>query len=115
MWDIMYARLSFVILFLFSAIYAEEVLINVANDTIEESVLRIRSLPATVKIAEKNWTTVSDVLDVFNARNLVKNWNEEKNVNIVGVECGKDITTYVNALKNEELWALKGKVFLCII
>lgn len=107
MWIIMH--LSFVILFLFSAIYAEQVSLSFVNDTIEEPILRIRSLPTTVKVAEKNWTTLSDALDVFSARNLIKNWNEEQHVSVVKADCGKDITTYVKALQNEELWALKGK------
>lgn len=107
MWIVV--RLSFVILFLFSAIDAEQVLLGVANGTIEEPILRIRSLPTTVQVVEKNWTTLSDALDIFSARNLIKNWNEDKYVSVVGADCGKDITTYVKALQNEELWALKGK------
>ncbi|XP_036139324.1 nose resistant to fluoxetine protein 6 isoform X1 [Monomorium pharaonis] len=92
-----------VTLLIFSAIYvyAEEI------PTIpeEESVLRVRSLPMTINVVEKNWTSLSEMLDIFSARNLVKNWIEEKYP--IGVQCSKDITTYVNALKNEELWALK--------
>lgn len=94
-------------MFIVSAIYAEKIPI-VSNDNAEESILRVRSLPTTTDVIEKNWTSLSETLDVFSARNLVRNWAEGKYA--VGVQCGKDITTYVEALKNEELWALKGKI-----
>lgn len=94
-----------------SAIYAEEISTGVPNDNAEESILRVRSLPPTTHVVEKNWTSLSDTLDVFSARNLVRNWAEGKYA--VGVQCSKDITTYVEALKNEELWALKGKIKIC--
>jgi len=101
-------HLLIVTLFLLSAIYAEEISTGIPNDNAEESILRVRSLPTTTDVIEKNWTSLSEALDVFSARNLVRNWVEEKYA--VGVQCGKDITTYVEALKNEELWALKGKI-----
>lgn len=105
-------RLLFVTLFIsLTAIYAEEISSGIPNDNAEESILRVRSLPRTTDVVEKNWTSLSETLDVFSARNLVKNWAKEKYA--VGVQCGKDITTYVEALKNEELWALKGKIKLC--
>lgn len=110
-------RLSFVTLLIFSAIYvhAEEISIDTPSDAAEESILRVRSLPVTINVIEKNWTSLSDMLDIFSARNLVRNWIEGKYP--VGIQCGKDITTYVNGLKNEELWALKGKhnPFICSI
>ncbi|XP_050465173.1 nose resistant to fluoxetine protein 6 isoform X2 [Cataglyphis hispanica] len=99
-------RLPIVTLFIsLTAIYAEEISSGIPNDNAEESILRVRSLPRTTHVVEKNWTSLSETLDVFSARNLVKNWVEGKYA--VGVQCGKDITTYVEALKNEELWALK--------
>ncbi|KAL6448102.1 hypothetical protein ACFW04_000260 [Cataglyphis niger] len=99
-------RLLIVTLFIsLPAIYAEEISSGIPNDNAEESILRVRSLPRTTHVIEKNWTSLSEALDVFSARNLVKNWVEGKYA--VGVQCSKDITTYVKALKNEELWALK--------
>jgi len=108
-------HLPFITLFIFSAIYvhAEEVSTDIlSNNGAEESILRVRSLPMMINVVEKNWTSLSEMLDVFSARNLVKNWIEGKYS--VGIQCGKDITTYVNALKSEELWALKGKFNLFI-
>ncbi|KAL0106693.1 hypothetical protein PUN28_015324 [Cardiocondyla obscurior] len=96
-------HLPFVALLALSVIRAEE--IPTPSDATEEPILRVRSLPTTIDVVEKNWTSVSDMLDIFSARNLVKNWAEGKYS--VGEQCGKDITTYVDALKNEELWALK--------
>lgn len=101
-------HLLIVTLFLLSAIYAEEISTGIPNDNVEESILRVRSLPTMTNVIEKNWTSLSEALDVFSAHNLVKNWVEGKYT--VGVQCGKDITTYVEALKNEELWALKSKI-----
>ncbi|XP_070156257.1 O-acyltransferase like protein isoform X1 [Polyergus mexicanus] len=98
-------RLLIVLTLLISAIYTEEISTGVPNDNAEESILRVRSLPATTHVIEKNWTSLSDTLDVFSARNLIRNWAEGKYA--VGAQCSKDITTYVEALKNEELWALK--------
>lgn len=98
---------TFVTLLVFSVIHAEEASIDIPSDAPEEPTLRVRSLPTTINVVEKNWTSLSEMMDIFSARNLVKNWIEGKYP--VGVQCGKDITTYVNALKNEELWALKGK------
>ncbi|XP_011155276.1 O-acyltransferase like protein isoform X2 [Harpegnathos saltator] len=99
-------RAPFVALFVLSAaILAEEVSTDVPNGAVEESNLRVRSLPAINNVTEKNWTSLSDMLDIFSARNLVRNWAEGKHV--VGAQCGKDITTYVEALKKRQLWALK--------
>jgi len=108
-------HLPFITLFIFSAIYvhAEEVSTDILpNNAAEEPILRVRSLPMMINVVEKNWTSLSEMLDVFSARNLVKNWIEGKYS--VGIQCGKDITRYVNALKNEELWALKGKFNLFV-
>ncbi|XP_012232421.1 nose resistant to fluoxetine protein 6 isoform X2 [Linepithema humile] len=96
-------RLPLLTLLILSAISAEEISTDIPN--VEEPILRIRSLPATINVPEKNWTSLSDMLDVFSARNLIRNWVERKHN--IGVQCDKDITTYVDALKKEELWALK--------
>lgn len=88
-----------------TCVYTEEVSTDAPNNAAEEPILRVRSLPTTTNVIEKNWTSLSEMLDIFSARNLVKNWIEGKYP--VGVQCGKDITTYIDALKNEEMWALK--------
>jgi len=95
-----------------SVIYAEEVFADISND-VEEPIFRIRNPPTTINVIEKNWTSLSDVLDVFSARNLVRNWVEGEYA--IGAQCNKDITTYVEALKNNELWALKGTAHLAIL
>lgn len=101
----MYPPLVTLLIFSAICVHAEEISTSIPDDAAEEPVLRVRSLPTTINVVEKNWTSLSEMLDVFSARNLVRNWIEGKYP--VGVQCGKDITTYVNALKNEELWALK--------
>ncbi|XP_011695435.1 PREDICTED: nose resistant to fluoxetine protein 6 isoform X2 [Wasmannia auropunctata] len=88
-----------------TCVYTEEVSTDAPSNAAEEPILRVRSLPTTTNVIEKNWTSLSEMLDIFSARNLVKNWIEGKYP--VGVQCGKDITTYIDALKNEEMWALK--------
>ncbi|XP_032674877.1 O-acyltransferase like protein isoform X2 [Odontomachus brunneus] len=96
-------QLPFVALLVLTATHAAST--DIPKGALEESILRVRSLPATNNLIEKNWTSLSDTLDIFSARNLVRNWAEGKHA--VGAQCGKDITTYVEALKNQELWALK--------
>lgn len=109
-------HLPFITLLIFSAtsVHAEEIS-HTPSNVAEEPILRVRSLPTTINVVEKNWTGLSEMLDVFSVRNLVRNWIEGKYP--VGIQCSKDITTYVDALKNEELWALKGKLnlFICHI
>lgn len=104
-------HLPLLTLLILSTIYAEEISTDIPN--VEEPVLRVRSLPATINIPEKNWTSLSDMLDVFSARNLIKNWIDGKHD--VGVQCSKDITMYIDALKREELWALKGNIFYVML
>lgn len=102
-------HLPFIILLIFSIyVNAEEMSTDIPSESAEEPILRVRSLPTSINVVEKNWTSLSEMLDIFSARNLVKNWIEGKYP--VGVQCSKDITTYVDAIKNEELWALKGKL-----
>jgi len=106
-------RLPFIVAFFaLSVIYAEEVFADISND-VEEPILRIRNPPTMINVIEKNWTSLSDVLDVFSARNLVRNWVEGEYA--IGAQCNKDITTYVEALKNKESWALKGTAHLTIL
>lgn len=108
-------HLPLIALLVFSIyVHAEETSIDIPSNVAEEPIHRVRSLPTTIDVVEKrNWTSLSEMLDIFSARNLVNNWIEGKYS--VGVQCSKDITTYVNALKNEELWALKGKLDPSII
>lgn len=101
-----------VLLAICARIYAEDddYATDVPSDDVavaEESVLRARSLPAAGEVAE-NWTSLSDVLDIFSARNLAKNWEQDGRP-AVGKQCDRDITTYIRALKNQVLWALKGE------
>lgn len=55
---------------------------------------------------EENWSTVSEALDIFNARHLANNWTEGKYP--VEEQCAKDITRYLEGLRRNEGWALKG-------
>ena len=56
---------------------------------------------------ENDWTTVAEVLDVFNPKYLARNWEEGK----FGIarQCEKDITRYIQGLRKHEFWALKSK------
>ncbi|XP_076673726.1 O-acyltransferase like protein isoform X2 [Andrena cerasifolii] len=53
----------------------------------------------------RNWTTVSDALDIFDVRYLASNWTEGKYP--VEEQCSKDVTRYIEGLKRNEVWALK--------
>lgn len=101
-------HLLIITLFILSATYAEEISADIPNDNAEESILRVRSLPTTTDVVEKNWTSLSEALDVFSAHNLIRNYVKGKYA--IGTQCDKDITIYLEALKNEELWALKSKI-----
>lgn len=105
-------QLPFVALLALAAIHAEEVSTDIPKVAAEESILRVRSLPAISDVVnENNWTSLSDTLDIFSARNLVRNWADGEHA--VGAQCAKDITTYLEALKKRELWALKGELDHC--
>ncbi|XP_012280253.1 O-acyltransferase like protein isoform X2 [Orussus abietinus] len=69
------------------------------------SVHRIRSLPKDEEILPRNWTTISETLDVYSSRNLERNWAERQYS--IGDECAKDVTRYLEGLRNHELWAMK--------
>lgn len=73
----------------------------------EISYHRIRSLPEMEESLTTNWTTVSEVLDVFNVKHLARKWVEGKYS--VDAQCGKDITRYIQGLKKQEFWAIKGQ------
>lgn len=110
-------RFILVALLALTAVCAEEIsFIDIPKNGTAESSLRVRSLPTTSHVAERNstshvaeraWTSLSDVLDVFSSRNLVRNWADGKHA--VGTQCAEDITRYIVGLKNQELWAVKGK------
>ncbi|XP_054007968.1 O-acyltransferase like protein-like isoform X1 [Hylaeus anthracinus] len=55
---------------------------------------------------DKNWTTLSEALDIFNVRHLASNWTEGRYP--VDEQCAKDITRYIQGLKRNERWALKA-------
>ncbi|KAL6265109.1 hypothetical protein P5V15_005199 [Pogonomyrmex californicus] len=98
-------RLPFLILLVLYA-HAEETSTETPSGVSDEPILRVRSLPVTTNAVEKkNWTSLAEMLDVFSVRNLVRNWVEGKYP--IGAQCDKDITMYVEGLKNKELWALK--------
>lgn len=71
----------------------------------EISYHRIRSLPEMEESAITNWTTVSDLLDIFNVKHLARKWIEGQHS--VDAQCGKDITRYIQGLKKQEFWAIK--------
>ncbi|KAI4502939.1 hypothetical protein M0802_001983 [Mischocyttarus mexicanus] len=54
---------------------------------------RTRSLPKIVESSQKNWTTLTEALDIFSARNLARNWLEGKYP--IGEQCSKDISRYI--------------------
>lgn len=54
----------------------------------------------------RNWTTLSDALDIFDVRHLASNWTEGKYP--VEEQCSKDVTRYIEGLMRSEVWALKG-------
>lgn len=58
--------------------------------------------------SSNNWTTLTESLDIFSARNLARNWQEGKFP--VNQECERDITRYIEGLRRQELWALKGEL-----
>lgn len=108
MWSAM--RISFVGLLAALAVIhsAGDALADIASTgTVQAPITGVKNSPGTMHVVESNWTSLSDVLDVYSARNLVRNWAEGEYPS-VGAQCSKDITTYAEALKNKELWALKG-------
>lgn len=62
---------------------------------------------ASPQVKFSNWTTMSEALDLFSARNLARNWIEGKYH--LNQECERDITRYIDGLKRQEIWALKSK------
>ncbi|XP_016839566.1 O-acyltransferase like protein isoform X1 [Nasonia vitripennis] len=52
-----------------------------------------------------NWTTLTEALDIFSARNLARNWQEGKFP--LNQECERDVSRYIEGLRRQELWALK--------
>ncbi|XP_011314340.1 uncharacterized protein [Fopius arisanus] len=77
------------------------------NSRADTTVHKPRSLPdIRVNISDSNWRTIAERLDVYSSKNLEKHWQEGKY--FVGKQCDKDITRYVEGLKNQEIWALKA-------
>lgn len=77
-------------------------------ETAESTVHRTRSLPEhdDEVFAGRNWTTISEMLDVYSSRHLAEKWEEGKYP--VGTECDRDIARFVEGLRKHEMWALKG-------
>ncbi|KAI4486403.1 hypothetical protein M0804_005773 [Polistes exclamans] len=92
----------FIVICAFLAISAEKS-VDYADPLILKH--RTRSLPEIMESPQKNWTTLTEALDIYSARNLARNWVEGKYP--IGEQCGKDISRYIEGLKNQELWALK--------
>nr|XP_050859861.1 O-acyltransferase like protein isoform X1 [Vespula vulgaris] len=92
----------FIIFYVFLGISTEKS-IDYADTVIPS--YRTRSLPDIVENPHTNWTTLTEALDIFSGRNLVKNWVEGRYP--VGEQCSKDISRYIEGLKRQELWALK--------
>ena len=74
----------------------------------ESSIHRTRSLPRydDEDASNRNWTTISEMLDIYSSKNLAMNWKAGKFP--VTSECDRDVTRYIEGLKNHEIWALKG-------
>lgn len=86
------------------------IVVVVAKQEVEDvSSHRIRSLPEVMSATRGNWTSLSEALDIFSVSNLVKNWAEGKYP--VASQCQKDISRFVQGIRNKELWAIKGKIF----
>ena len=81
---------------------------NVSENPTRDSLAnqRVRTFTDTDRITNGNWTTLSEMLDVFDVRHLANNWTEGKYP--IQDQCAKDITRYIEGLKNHEGWALKG-------
>ncbi|XP_043523193.1 nose resistant to fluoxetine protein 6 isoform X2 [Frieseomelitta varia] len=82
--------------------------LNVSENPTRDSLAnqRVRTFTDTDKITNRNWTTLSEMLDVFDVRHLANNWTEGKYP--IQDQCAKDITRYIEGLKNHEGWALKA-------
>ncbi|XP_033352837.1 nose resistant to fluoxetine protein 6-like isoform X1 [Bombus vosnesenskii] len=77
---------------------------NSVRDSLADQ--RVRTFTDVDKIPDRNWTTLSEALDLFDVRYLANNWTEGKYP--VQEQCAKDITRYIKGLKNHEDWAVKA-------
>lgn len=78
---------------------------------VEGSNHRARSLPEMEQNSiNRNWSTLAEILDIYNTKNLAKNWVKERTTG-VDPKCAKDITRYIEGLQKQEMWALKGIKF----
>ncbi|XP_076627063.1 O-acyltransferase like protein-like isoform X1 [Colletes latitarsis] len=73
---------------------------------------RSRTVSDVEEILDRNWTTLSEALDIFNVRHLANNWTDggcpgEGRCPVEG-QCAKDVTRYIEGLKRNEGWALKA-------
>ncbi|XP_076160360.1 nose resistant to fluoxetine protein 6 isoform X2 [Ptiloglossa arizonensis] len=77
---------------------------NPAQDLLASQ--RTRTASDVERVLDRNWTTLSEALDIFNVRHLASNWTEERYP--VEGKCAKDVTRYIDGLKRNERWALKA-------
>ncbi|XP_076755818.1 nose resistant to fluoxetine protein 6 isoform X2 [Xylocopa sonorina] len=96
-----------VVIFTCPAIYGAASSSNVSENPAQDLLAnqRVRTLTDIDRTPDRNWTTLSEELDIFNARHLANNWTEEKYP--VQEQCAKDITRYIDGLRRHEGWALK--------
>nr|XP_034194410.1 O-acyltransferase like protein-like isoform X2 [Osmia lignaria] len=82
---------------------------NVSENPIQDLLPSQRTQSWTAGVIEgipkKNWTTLSEVLDIFNVHHLASNWTEGKHP--VEGQCDKDVTRYIEGLRRNEGWAMK--------
>ncbi|XP_066593755.1 nose resistant to fluoxetine protein 6-like isoform X2 [Prorops nasuta] len=70
-------------------------------------VILVSSVMATTMEPEvEDFKGLVDELDIFSTKNLANNWIEGKYP--ISRNCESDLSRYVRALKNQELWALKA-------
>ncbi|XP_015433658.1 PREDICTED: nose resistant to fluoxetine protein 6-like [Dufourea novaeangliae] len=96
------------ILFAFVAIYGVKSSSNTSEIPVQDLLgdQRTRTLVDVDRIPDRNWTTLTETLDIFNVRYLANNWTDGWHP--VEEQCGKDITRYIQGLKRHEGWALKA-------
>ncbi|CAL7947868.1 unnamed protein product [Xylocopa violacea] len=96
-----------VVTFACSAIYGAASSSNVSDNPAQDLLAnqRVRTLTDIDRTPDRNWTTLSEELDIFNVRHLANNWIEGKYP--VQEQCAKDITRYIDGLRRHEGWALK--------
>ncbi|XP_076387230.1 O-acyltransferase like protein isoform X2 [Megachile rotundata] len=82
---------------------------NVSENPVQELLPSHRSRTSADSVVDttfnESWTTLSEVLDIFNVHHLASNWTEGKYP--VDKQCAKHVTRYIDGLRRNEGWALK--------